>query len=168
MIRDVGPDKTARAAPPVGRGVPALDPLLVDGDAALLDVLLVILAEVVAEVIPPVEGLAGAHAPGIVAVMHLLGRLWRVDVLVVPVEVGAALEGTGVAVWVETVDGPVTVLITKGGRLESLRVELGEKGGDVRFLLMSWRVLPSRRWSCLRALVFVDDFVEHWLFIISR
>lgn len=114
MIRDVGADKTARAAPPVGRGVPALNPLLVDGDAALLDVLLVILAEVVAEVIPAVEGLAGAHAPGIVAVVHLLGRLRRVDVLVVPVEVGAALEGPGVAVWVETVNGPVTVLVTKG------------------------------------------------------
>lgn len=55
----------------------------------------------VAEVVAAVEGVAAARALGVVAVVGVLLRRRRVLVLVVSVEVGAALEGFGVAARVE-------------------------------------------------------------------
>ena len=67
VLIDADAAQTAVAPPPRGDGVAVLVPGLVDGDAALLDVLAVELAEVVAEVVPAVEGVVAAGAARIVA-----------------------------------------------------------------------------------------------------
>jgi hypothetical protein len=95
-------NKTLGAPPPSRRRIPPIKPLLIiDGAAALLNVLLVELAQVVAEVVAAVKRVATPCALGIVAVVGLLLRGRCVLVLVVPVEVGAALEWFGVAAGME-------------------------------------------------------------------
>lgn len=79
------------AAPPAHAHVAALVPLVADLDAAALDVLTVVLADVVAEVVLALEGVGAAWALGVVAVDE--GQVGRVvDVVLVALEIGSALE----------------------------------------------------------------------------
>lgn len=115
---DVAADKALCASPPGIAGVAVAEPVLVDAAAALLNVLLVELAQVVAEVVAAVERVLAARAPRVVAEPRLLGRVVGVLVLVVTVEVGAALEGLGVAAGEEAADGIVAA--TEGSFWEVL------------------------------------------------
>lgn len=107
VLGDVNADETAMASPPGGRDIAALEPVLVDGISALLDVLAVELTQVVAEVIAAVERLAGAGAPRVVAAVAVLERYRRVRVPVVPLEIGATPERACIAAGREAEDGPV-------------------------------------------------------------
>jgi hypothetical protein len=71
---------------------------LIRGCAALLDDLLVVLAQVVSVVISAVEWAVPARTARIVARVALLLALGEVAVLVVSLEVRLALEALGVAV----------------------------------------------------------------------
>lgn len=119
---DVVANQALGAAPPGRRGVAAVEPLLVDGRgaASLLNVLLVELAQVVAEVVAAVERVAAARALGVVAKVRLLLRGGGVLVLVVSVEVGASLEGFGVAAGEQADDGIVASLGAEGIRVSRL------------------------------------------------
>ena len=89
---DVDACKTFVAAPPVDRYVAALHPVSVDGHAALLDVFLVEVPQVVPVVVTAAEGLPPPDALGVVASVRLLGAVRVVSVLVVTVKVGTTLE----------------------------------------------------------------------------
>lgn len=117
---DVDADEAAMASPPRRRGIPALEPVLIDGIAALLDILAMVLPQVVAEVIAAVERLAGTSAPRVVAPVAVLLRLRRMRVPVVPLQVGAAPERAGIATRREAEDGPVAA-----GSAPSERVSIG-------------------------------------------
>jgi hypothetical protein len=96
------PAQTPRAPPPLLlHAVGALDPVRVHRQAALGDVLLVVVAQVVAEVVAPVKGRVPPRALGVVAVVGLLALVGPVLVLVVPVQVRVALERDGLAAWDE-------------------------------------------------------------------
>lgn len=117
---DVDADEAAVASPPRRRSIPALEPVLVDGIAALLDILAMVLPQVVAEVIAAVERLAGTSAPRVVAPVAVLLRLRRMRVPVVPLKIGAAPERAGIATGRKAEDGPVAA-----GSAPSERVSIG-------------------------------------------
>ena len=74
----------------------------VHGAAPLGDILLVVFAQVVAEVVATVEGRITPRAPGVVAVVGFLILVRPVLVFVVAVEIGVALEGNSLAAGDET------------------------------------------------------------------
>lgn len=64
---------------------------------SLRNVLLVVVAQVVAEVVAAVERRVPARALGVVTIVRLLALVGPVLVLIVPVKVGVAPEGDGLA-----------------------------------------------------------------------
>lgn len=97
MRLDVDALETLDAAPPVRWDVASLEPFIGDGDATLLHVLLVVVAEVVTEVVATAEWVHVARAFLVVAWEGLALFLWTVAVAVVTLEVSVAIEGPGVA-----------------------------------------------------------------------
>lgn len=100
-------DEASWASPPAAGIVSTLEPLLVDADAALLDILTMVLAQVVAEVITTTERLAGAGTSWVVAIVCLLGRIEVMNVPIVALKIGSALEGLNSATSVEAYSSTV-------------------------------------------------------------
>lgn len=87
------------ASPPCRRSVSAIEPLLLDGASALLNVFLVELAKMVAEVISSVERIASSGALGIITKVRFLLRFRCMLVLVMSVEVCSTFKWLGIAAW---------------------------------------------------------------------
>ena len=98
LSADVDALEAAVAAPPLGLHVALLEPLGRRLGALLGQVLLVVVAQVVAQPLGPVEGVLVARALLVVAEELLLVLVADVHRLVVAVEVGDALEGDVFAV----------------------------------------------------------------------
>lgn len=95
LVHDYPPQAAAAPPPPRAHVVGVVE-LLGRLDASLLDGLLVVVAQVVAEVVEAEKGVLVPRALGVVAVVAVLVAL--VLVLVVTLEVGAALKRLGLAV----------------------------------------------------------------------
>ena len=96
------PAQTPRAPPPLLLHVAAHDPVRVHRLPTLRNVLLVIVAQMVAEVVTPVERRVPARTLGVITVVRLFALVGPMLVLVVPVEVGVAPKGDRLATRNET------------------------------------------------------------------
>lgn len=94
VLGDIDTDEASRASPPLVGIVSILKPFFIDNDATLLDILAMVLAQVVTEVINTTERLAAAGAFCVVAKVRL-GQIGIVNVLVVALEISGPLEGFG-------------------------------------------------------------------------
>lgn len=92
---DLDAVETLGASEPFGRDLSVLVPVVILLAVLTDQVFLMILAQVVAAVVHPVEGLRVSRALGVVAIVAdlLVGR--QMHVLPVPVQVGLSFEGLG-------------------------------------------------------------------------
>lgn len=109
VSRDANTAQTAGAAPPLGPHGAAVVPVLGDAGTTLANVLAVVVAEVIPEVVSSVKGLAVARTAAVVTPETLLLLFRHVGIAVVALEVCGTFERPRIAVWVEAGDGPVSL-----------------------------------------------------------
>lgn len=146
MAADVDSLQAFGASPPGVRGIAAFEPIFLGCDSTLLNVLLVKVSQVVAEVIATVERISAPPTAGVIAMIRVLLRRRSVLVLVVTVQIGTTLEGLRIAARVEATYWIVTATRGKCWRFNCWRGHL-QAGSGIRAAVSRRR---RRTGACIR------------------
>lgn len=113
VLVNIDSAKTFVAPPPMALGVSVVVPLLVETNAALVDIFSMKLPQMFAEMIQAMKRLLMPLAAGIVAEERLLLFLGRMDLFVVSLKIRTATEWFGIATLGEANDRSVAFVLTR-------------------------------------------------------